>query len=243
VEPTTTPWRTLEAPTEPPPADATHGATSRRATIGIVAGGGAAIACGALALVLAVGGGGGGGGGVLVEASGAGFSLEPGGSAPAVAENHAGTEVVAEIVGAVANPGLFHLPAGSRVGDLITAAGGYGPRVDTARAERDLNLAATLRDGDHLHVPSRDEPVSSTPSGRVAPNAAARGSAGAGAPIDLNTATATELEALPGIGPATSAKILAAREEAPFALVDDLRTRGLVGQKVFEKIRELVTVG
>jgi competence protein ComEA len=241
VEPTTTtPWRTLEAPTEPPPTDTTNGATSRRATVGIVVAGGVAIACGALAFALAMGGG---GGGVLVEASaGAGFSFEPGVSAPAVAANHAGTEVVVEIVGAVAHPGLFHLPAGSRVGDLVSAAGGYGPRVDTARAERDLNLAATLRDGDHLHVPSRDEPVSSTPSGRIAPNTAAGGSA-SGAPIDLNTATATELEALPGIGPATSAKILAAREEAPFALVDDLRTRGLVGEKVFEKIRELVTVG
>jgi competence protein ComEA len=242
VEPTTTtPWRTIEAPTEPPPADAMPGPTSRRATTRIVAAGCAAIACGALALALAVGGG---GGGVVVEASaGAGLSFEPGMSAPPVAANHAGTEVVVEIVGAVANPGLFRLPAGSRVGDLVSAAGGYGPRVDTAWAERDLNLAATLRDGDHLHVPSRDDPAPSTPSGRVAPNAAAGAGAGTGAPIDLNTATAAELEALPGIGPATSAKILAARDEAPFSLVDDLRTRGLVGQKVFEKIRELVTVG
>ncbi len=241
MEPTvTTPWRTLEAPTDPPPADATAGATSRRATIRIVAAAGAAIACGALAVVLAMGDG---AGGVVVEGSaGPGSSLDSDASVPAAAD-HPGTEVVVEIVGAVANPGLFRLPAGSRVGDLVTAAGGYGPRVDTARAERDLNLAATLRDGDHLRVPSRDEPVSSTPSGRVAPNTPTGGGADTAAPIDLNTATEAELEALPGIGPATSAKILAAREEAPFTLVDDLRTRGLVGQKVFEKIRELVTVG
>jgi competence protein ComEA len=201
--------------------------------------GGAAIACGAFAVVLAVGGG---GGGVVVEGSGElAASLEPGASGPTVAAGRASTEVVVEIVGAVANPGVFRLPTGSRVGDLVTAAGGYGPRVDTARAERDLNLAATLRDGDHLRIPSRDEPQSSMPSGRVA--ASAVGAAGTAVAIDLNSATAAELEALPGIGPATSAKILAAREEAPFSLVDDLRTRGLVGQKVFEKIRELVTVG
>ena len=242
MEPTTTtPWRTLEAPGEVPPTDASPSAPSRPAAIRIAAAGGAAIACGALAVVLAVGGG---GGGVVVESSGAlSSSLEPGASAPATVAGRASTEVVVEIVGAVANPGLFRLPAGSRVGDLVAAAGGYGPRVDTARAERDLNLAATLRDGDHLRVPSRDEPDSSTASGRVARSAARGGGASTGAPIDLNTATAAELEALPGIGPATSAKILAAREEAPFALVDDLRTRGLVGQKVFEKIRELITVG
>ena len=79
MEPTTTtPWRTLEAPTEPPPSDATRGATSRRATMRIVAAGGAAIAFGAVAFLLAVGAG---SGGVVVEGSaGLGYSLEPGAS-------------------------------------------------------------------------------------------------------------------------------------------------------------------
>ena len=125
---------------------------------------------------------------------------------------------------------------GARIADLVAAAGGYGPRVDTARAAVELRLAAVLADGDQIRVPSRDDPASSTArSGRRPPARQAAGS------IDLNHATAEELDTLPGIGPVTADKIIAAREEAPFATVDELRARGILGEKTFERIRELVT--
>jgi competence protein ComEA len=147
-----------------------------------------------------------------------------------------GGELVVEIVGAVPKPGVYRLPAGSRLVDLVRLAGGYGPRVDTSRAERELNLAAPVKDGDHIRVPSRDD--ESVEAGPSMP-----GTSAAAALLDINAATQAELEELPGVGPATAQKIIAAREESPFGAVEELRSRGVLGEKTFEKLRLLLTVG
>jgi competence protein ComEA len=153
-------------------------------------------------------------------------------------------EVVVDVAGAVRRPGVYRLPVGSRVADALQAAGGFGPRVDAVAAGL-LNLAAPLRDGEQVRVPSRDDPPPATSSGPAAGGDATGGAAApsAGGTVDLNRATAEELDTLPGIGPATAAKIIAAREEAPFATVADLRTRDVVGEATFRKIEALVSVG
>jgi len=143
--------------------------------------------------------------------------------------------VVVEVAGAVVSPGLYRLPPGSRVGDAVQAAGGYGPRVDAERLAAELNLAETLSDGARVRVPSRDDPAGGVTGGDGGDSGRENGL------VDLNNATQSELEALPGIGPVTATKIMAARDEAPFRTVDELRDRGLVGEKTFESIRALIT--
>jgi competence protein ComEA len=142
--------------------------------------------------------------------------------------------IVVEVIGAVRHPGLVRLPPDSRVADAIEAAGGFSPAVDTAAAAANLRLAKPVADGDQVRVPARGD----APPSQVAGS----GGGGRGAPVDLNTASEGELDALPGIGPATVAKIVAARTERPFGSVDELRDRKIVGQATLDKIRDLVVV-
>ncbi len=246
MDPSATPWRILEDP-----ADMTLGreAAAGPAPDRVVRVPRSAIVAGGLALLLAVGAfvlafGSGSGGRVAVEGGVPLDSAQPGMSANADPRGVSGSGriVVVEIVGAVERPGVFRLPAGSRVGDLVAAAGGYGRRVDTERAGRELNLAAALQDGDQIRVPSRDD--AATPPGRPLAGGGGRGAGAApvSGPIDLNRATEAELDTLPGIGPITAAKIVASRDEQPFAAIEELRTRRLVGEKTFASLKDLVTV-
>ena len=110
-----------------------------------------------------------------------------------------GPPVAVHVAGAVAHPGLYHLPAGSRVADAVALAGGKLPRADLDR----LNLAARLSDGQKILVTRRGDPV---PPLEVAPAGDANGAAPS-EPIDLNTADLAALDSLPGIGEGRFARL------------------------------------
>jgi competence protein ComEA len=134
--------------------------------------------------------------------------------------------VVVDVAGAVAHPGVYRLAAGSRIDDALVAAGGMTGDADTVA----LNKAAPVRDGQRIYVPRPGETV---PAGSAGSDAQLK--------IDLNHATAAELEALPGIGPTTAARIVRSRGGRPFARVEELQTRGLVTARVFADIKDMVT--
>jgi competence protein ComEA len=246
MDPTATPWRVLEDPAERARTGGVPeevGGPGARTPLLMGAG---VIALVVVAFALAFGAG---ANGTVVIDGGTPLGSADLGDVSGVADSGITTaepELVVEIVGAIDRPGVFRLPAGARVGDLVEAAGGYGSRVDAERASRELNLAATLHDGDQIRVPSRDDAVAAgggiTAGGQPGPGGTLSGSGSSGTGlVDLNRATSAELEALPGIGPVTAAKILASRDEQPFGSVEDLRSRGLLGEKTYEKVQDLVT--
>lgn len=154
------------------------------------------------------------------------------------------TTIVVDVQGGVAEPGVRELPAGARLGDAIAAAGGYGTDADLEAAARALNLAALLTDGAQVRVPRVGDAVAALPSSGTDPaGGTATGGTNAGGLLDLNTATPEELEALPGIGEVTVQKIVAARQEAPFASLEDAVERGVLNRGQLEDIQGLATAG
>lgn len=136
--------------------------------------------------------------------------------------------VVVQVSGAVGSPGVYTLPAGSRVADAIAAAGGFS----SVAAAESVNQAAKLADGARVDVPVRASP--SQGNGASGP-AAAQGPPGL---IDLNTATQQELESLPGIGPTLAAAIIDFRSKnGPITRVDQLLAVDGLGPKKIEAIR------
>jgi competence protein ComEA len=143
-----------------------------------------------------------------------------------------GSDAVVDVTGAVERPGVYRLPAGSRVDDAVKRAGGA-----TAKAELDsLNLAARLADGQQVVVPEQ------VPLGAGGASGAAVG-AGAGAeedgPISLGTASAAELDTIDGIGPVTAEDIIEFREgHGGLSSVDQLDQISGIGPATMEALRE-----
>ena len=149
------------------------------------------------------------------------------------------------VSGAVMSPGVYEMSEGDRVLDAVASAGGEQPSADLAS----INLALRVQDEAQYHIPRLGEPTpvpNSAPAQPASmPNDRPLPAGGGAAPslIDLNAATAQELELLPGIGPVMAGRIIAYREAiGPFTSVDDVENVPGIGPKTLESIRPLATV-
>jgi competence protein ComEA len=167
---------------------------------------------------------------------------------PAGAGLPGGATIAVDVVGRVQHPGLVRLPQGSRVLDAIEAAGGTAPGAELEA----VNLARRVVDGEQIRIPRHGE-VLAPPAGGLSsgsgpgvlgqPGATDPGGAGQpGVPLDLNTATAEQLDTLPGVGEVTANQIIAYRSAHPFRSVEDLRQVPGIGDRRFELLKDLVTV-
>ena len=150
--------------------------------------------------------------------------------------------IAVHVVGAVQQPGVYHLAAGSRGDDAVRLAGGATSQADLKR----VNLAAVLVDGQQLWIPRIGERLVPNTLPITLPNAApsnAVPSTGVTALVDINQATVADLDRLPGIGPSTARAIVDHRtRNGPFASVDDLLAVRGIGPAKLAELRALVRV-
>ena len=202
------------------------------AGIGVVLG---TVALVAVALVI----------GIMVRGSGAGVVVERGGEeAPKGAEPAQETEatdggdeeamacvVVVHVDGAVRSPGVYELEEGARVRDAVQAAGGLAEGADTSA----MNLAALVSDAQKVYVPHKGE--------EVPPDLSTESGQGERALININTASAEELDELPGVGESTARAIIEDREKnGPFSSPEDLMRVSGIGEKKFERLEAMICV-
>lgn len=145
------------------------------------------------------------------------------------------------VSGAVVSPGVYELPDTSRVAKAIEMAGGFS---DDAATDA-VNLARVVQDGEQIAVPRADEVAEGSTfleqSGVVRSLPAESGTSSG--LVNINTATAEQLESIPGVGPATAQKIIASREaEGPFASIEDIQRVSGIGAKKFENMRDAITI-
>ncbi|HRN96623.1 MAG TPA: ComEA family DNA-binding protein [Candidatus Levybacteria bacterium] len=142
------------------------------------------------------------------------------------------TEIFVDVAGAVERPGIYALSSQSRVADAIKKAGGTTDDADLEYIAKVLNKAQIVTDGQKIFIPLKNQTVADS-------STIQQDSTSQGQHINLNTASASELDTLPGVGEVTAQKIIASR---PYATVEEVKSKKAVNSATFEKIKDLVVI-
>lgn len=161
------------------------------------------------------------------------ISRQPSGEAIELRPPPSPQPIMVDVSGAVLQPGVYTLPNGSRVIDAIEAAGGLTGEAVT----KSLNMAAILEDGQQVWVPK----ITPTP---IPGSSSTDRASGVEILVNINTASQSQLEELPEIGPVTAQRIIEYRENnGPFLKIEDIQKVDGIGTETFERIKDLITVG
>ena len=150
--------------------------------------------------------------------------------------NSSGSKIVVDIEGAVISPGVYELPKGSRLKDLIVKSGGLSGTADRSWFAKTMNLASKLTDGVKIYIPSVGEKIDASAANSSVMGVSTSQSSADGL-ININTGSSTELDTLPGIGPVTAAKII---QNRPYQTVAELLSKKAVSSKVFSQVKDKV---
>lgn len=144
-----------------------------------------------------------------------------------------GKEIVVDVSGAVVSPGVYRLSGNSRLQDALIAAGGLSKEADREWVAKVLNLAAKVTDGMKVYVPEKGTTGITSITGTMGSLGLETGL------ININTASTAQLDRLPGIGPVTAQKII---DNRPYSDIAELFSKKVVGQKVFDQIKNSISV-
>lgn len=152
-------------------------------------------------------------------------------ASPLAKEKSQADKITVDIAGAVVKPGVYTLAGDSRMQDAFIAAGGMSADADRDRIAKTVNLAAKVTDGAKIYVPKVGEKEASGPVQVVAGSSVGT--------LNINEASASRLEDLPGIGQVTAEKIIDGR---PYTTIEELLEKKIVGEKVFDQIKDKIAV-
>ena len=134
-----------------------------------------------------------------------------------------------DLSGAISKPGVYTIEEGARIEDVISSAGGFTSGVNKEYISKSLNLAQKVSDGQKIYIPFEGENAPQISGGQVAGISTGK--------VSLNSGSQTDLESLPGVGPATASKIISNR---PYSEINDLLNKKAVSKSVFEKIKDSI---